>query len=657
MAVELTKENSFLEKLCVSARSIDDTTGEYIPIVSYGLTATLTGKAKEDTNDPSIVTVQVTNTGKEVWCGVIKWELPIEGEGAPFFLLPGYMYGNNTAYLPSSGRKKFPRLKKHPKGCPESSFFMTRSDRLAAPIAMVYLDGCIRAISAKPYYVQGDRLTYAGFTCSLDKPSVGYTLGYENAPWLFVQTATIKERAPLADSSCIKIAPGEQFIFDMEIYDYESDSVLGLYEGLESVYFKYHEAPRTVPDMTIEKATRLLAGAVSEYAWLPKEHMYSGFVFDREEGFAYNKIGSLSWTNGLSVALPQLQAGIRLKDETIRKRAQECIDYIVENSINENSGLLYDAVENGKWSVHGWWYDGMRTPGHSGYLQGQAVYYILKAYALELKHRDTVHKSWLDTASLVLKHLNCEMNSDYEYPFVLSEQTGAGLQYYSLGSAWCLAADAYYMYLTGDTAHLKQAQASEKHYYTQYVSKMECFGGPLDTDLANDNEGILAYIRAVSYLHKLTGDDTYLDHLRIALCYEFSFKLAYNTPVSIAPLGKVGWTSCGGSITSVANPHIHPMSSTIVDEMIYYLQFRDDEYVKSRLKDTVGWGLQTFNSFDKEYDYGRAGWMSERFCFCQGLLTEHYPDGSIASTWFALMPWASASVIEGFAGDAWEESF
>ena len=28
-------------------------------------------------------------------------------------------------------------------------------------------------------------------------------------------------------------------------------------------------------------------------------------------------------------------------------------------------------------------------------------------------------------------------------------------------------------------------------------------------------------------------------------------------------------------------------------------------------------------------------------------LTEKYPDGSLASTWFALMPWASASIIEG----------
>jgi len=48
------------------------------------------------------------------------------------------------------------------------------------------------------------------------------------------------------------------------------------------------------------------------------------------------------------------------------------------------------------------------------------------------------------------------------------------------------------------------------------------------------------------------------------------------------------------------------------------------------------WGCQTYNYYDGEYDYGKKGWMSERYCYSQGLLTEKYEDGSPASTWFAL---------------------
>ena len=47
--------------------------------------------------------------------------------------------------------------------------------------------------------------------------------------------------------------------------------------------------------------------------------------------------------------------------------------------------------------------------------------------------------------------------------------------------------------------------------------------------------------------------------------------------------------------------------------------------------------------------------MSERFCHCEGLLTETYPDGSPASTWFALMPWACGCILEGLAGDLWDD--
>ena len=183
---------------------------------------------------------------------------------------------------------------------------------------------------------------------------------------------------------------------------------------------------------------------------------------------------------------------------------------------------------------------------------------------------------------------------------------------------------------------------------------MVCYGAPLDTDKAVDSEGILAYIRAVRYLHQITGEDKYLEHMRAALDYEFTFKFCYNSPIQVPPLSRIGWSSCGGSITSTANPHIHPMSSTIVDEMLYYVGQTKEPYVRSRLEDTVLWGCQTFNTYDGEYDYGEKGWMSERFCYSQGLVVQPYEDGSLASTWFALMPWAGSSVIEGLAGDAWE---
>lgn len=656
-----------IDIICL-ARICQSKENTYYPSETFGLKVDYSLNENIEKNIFRDVTVRITNSSEEDFKGVVHIKFMADEENPKFFM-PGFMYNTNTADKPSSGRKAFPRIKRNPGGRPESDYFMVRSDRLAEPVSLVYGSGKVKGIAAPPYWVKedgktvpvsfaaGDKntkdagfLQYGGFSCNINdngRVSVGYTLGYENAPWLFVQTATVLEREPVSEENSFCIGVGETVEVPLIIYDYEGDDERAIYSALEHTYNRYHEMPRTIPGIDEEKALSLLYGAIRDNAWLEDEKMYSGFVYDRETGPRFNKIGSLSWTNGLAVAVPMLFAANRLNDDTARKQSLAFIENVVQNSFNPDSGLLYDAVENGKWSVHGWWYNGMHSGGHSAYLNGQAVYYILKAYISEKNERKMIHDDWIAFVAPVIHKMNNELNSDYEYPFSMSEKTGAGLEYDSMGGAWCLAATALYELLTGDTEYLDTVRKSEKHYYDQFVRKCECYGGPLDTDKAVDDEGILAYIRAVKILHEITKEEILLEHMRDALNYECSFKLSYNTPVSVPPLSKIGWSSCGGSITSTANPHIHPMSSTIIPEMRYYVEACDDKYIRLRLEDTVKWSLQTFNTYDREYGYGEPGWMSERFCFCQGLLTEKYPDGSPASTWFALMPWASASIIEG----------
>ena len=46
--------------------------------------------------------------------------------------------------------------------------------------------------------------------------------------------------------------------------------------------------------------------------------------------------------------------------------------------------------------------------------------------------------------------------------------------------------------------------------------------------------------------------------------------------------------------------------------------------------------------------------LPERFCYSEGLVYETYSNGTLASTWFCLMPWAVASILDGLAGECWE---
>ena len=147
-----------------------------------------------------------------------------------------------------------------------------------------------------------------------------------------------------------------------------------------------------------------------------------------------------------------------------------------------------------------------------------------------------------------------------EYPFVYSEVDGTGIEYDSLGSSWALAASILFALITNDSKNLPLFEKSLTHYYETFIAKLECYGSPLDTDKAPDNEGVLAFIRAAKLLHQFTKNQLYLDYMETALYQEFSYNFCYNGRIEVQPLSKLKWSSCGGSITSVCNPHIHPMS-------------------------------------------------------------------------------------------------
>lgn len=653
-------------ELLVTARSKGQEATEYTSLVEHGLSAEIkivggNGSAKQ----PFQGLIQIENIGNTAWSGVIHVELPFV-KVHPRFFLPAFMYGRNRGEAPQNVPNEFPRLREGNPSRPSSPWWMVRSDRLSHPAALVYDNGKIYGLSASPYFIykdgiktqwkpemKGEFYQYGGYSCSLVKGSVGYTLGYENAPWLFIKSRLVKERAPL-DENCFELAASESVEFKLDLYEYEAESELGINAAIEEIYDRYHQHPRQGSD--IQTAAADLSGAIYQYAWLPEDKCYSTFVYEDKEsgGYRFNKIISISWTDGLPVATPVLMAALRLGDEPMREQALSCIQNIVEHSLNPASGLPYEAYQDGKWSIHGWWFDGMRTPGHSAYLCGQALFYIMKAYEFEKRIKNCLHEDWIDFVKKVLFQLEKTKNTDDEYPTILSELTGAGLEYDSFSGTWCMAALAYYSWLTGDRTFLDSLKRSEKHYYDSYVQHMECYGAPLDADKAVDSEGILAYIKAVRFLHAITGDELYLDHMRDAIGYELTFKFAYNSPVKIPPLSTIGWSSCGGSVTSVANPHIHPMSSNLVDELFYFVQQRADPYISQRMLDTIAWGCQTYNRYDREFDHGKKGWMSERFCHSEGLVTETYSNGSFASTWFCLMPWASGSILEGLVGDYWE---
>ena len=185
-----------------------------------------------------------------------------------------------------------------------------------------YSGGRIVGFCAPPYYlrqhgrvvpwqpgVSGSRFQYAGFGCALDPGGLIYTLGYENAPWFFLDSHHYFPRAKLG-SNCFRLEPGEEVRFTVAAFSYPAESETALNGAVRTVYSLYHESPRKC--QSPETAVRRISEAVSADAWLPDSESYAGFVFDKPDSHEVRPLPSLSWTNGLAVAVPMLMAALRL---------------------------------------------------------------------------------------------------------------------------------------------------------------------------------------------------------------------------------------------------------------------------------------------------------------------------------------------------------
>ena len=638
------------QKYTISVTACTPEEQKYSPVQRFGLI--VEEKTEHSNNYTEIHYFTVRNKSTAEFNGVLHFELFFESTN-PRYFMPAFLYNRNRGDAPSyydrSGfTAAFPKLGKDDNQKNVSNYWMVRADRLSHPVSIVHTGDEILGISAEPYdYIKH---AFRGFSCKMEqgRGSIGYTIGYENAPYVYVDLKTMD----LADKCQVTLKPEEEISVKVITYCIKSTDPGDINVIIRDVYRRFHENPRQIS--SISEAAEAISNAIFRDAYAEKIRNYSTRVFLKSGKAVQEPLASISWTGGVETAVPLLLCAARLGRQDMRNQAVSVVKNIVEHSLNQSSGLPYDAYDGMKWNVKGWWDDCLSQSGHSSYLVGQALYYIVKAYEIEKDFFQVKHSHWLEFVKKCLEKVQSTQNDEGTVPYLWSENEGAALDYDGMAGCWCIAAALYYERITADNIFLENSKRGLLYYYEQHVKQMECYGTPHDTYKAVDSEGVLAFIKSARYLHEITEEAMWLNMLRAGLEYEFTFKFCWNPPVEFDPLKRLGWSCCGGSVTSTCNPHIHPMSNNIMDEMYYYWKLSGDSYILSRLKDAKDWALQTYSMYDGEYDYGRKGWMSERFCYCQGLLTEQYEDGSKCSTWRCFLPWGASNILEGLCGKSWE---
>ncbi len=580
---------------------------------------------------------------------------PADGTPAELFhLIPACMFGDNNHA--GVNPNEFPTLSPpHPANKAAADLWEFRADRATHPVSLVCSRAGIFGISIDPF--SDDPQHADGFIrnglISRMPAGCGASLGYGNTPWTFVDKRNFQ--APTHHLTRHAAAGGSIFLIPGGI---RTDA----HRIIRRLYSHYHCRPdhaRTVPD-----AIEALARAFIEINYSREFENYCNLKCRVPVDTAlkpWRPLSEIGWTGGSVLAYPMLLAE-KLIPNLVFPKPPEDIFNAIASVYHQPSGFLRDVygpalvgmppnqkiVSHG---VNGWWSGFMPSTKdrHCAYTNGHAAYYLLKAARLLEQSGRAAPPAWQLTATKVLRTAMALQRGDGAFGYTFHVNRCAVDDWDGYAGCWFVPGLVLAAELTGDPDFLQAARRGLA-FYSRAVFELNCRGTPMDTWKSVDQEGVLAFIIGARLLHQRTGDDTYLQWMKTAAEYEFLWRYGFKARPEFPPLKNSPWNSCGGSVTSVSNPHIHPMGLLITDALYYLAENTGDHYFRNRADDAISWILNTMELYPAVVGYGRYGVLSERFCPSDGLTIDTFEDsGKPASTWWSYNGWAAANAMEGLA--------
>ena len=261
----------------------------------------------------------------------------------------------------------------------------------------------------------------------------------------------------------------------------------------------------------------------------------------------------------------------------------------IAGAFNPAGGMINDVTRpdwKADWEpnpVNGWWaYLGLTSDCHCAYTNGSAVYYLLKMLLL-LQKKGEDRPKWRQAALQTLETIMSLQREDGCLGYTYSRYEQKVLDWEGFAGCWFAAAMPLAYQLTGEKRYLEACRKALV-YYGQSVRELCCFGSPMDTWKSVDQEGNLAYIRAARLMHVITGEACFLQCLKEGAHYQFLWQYGFKARPECPPL-KDHWNACGGSITSVSNPHVHPMGVLVIEDLFYLADQTGDAYYSQRAQD------------------------------------------------------------------------
>jgi hypothetical protein len=579
----------------------------------------------------------------------IRLTAQLRNECDLFHLIPGNIHGDNNAAHVRPG--EFPCLttaRPAERNC--SRLWEFRADRSSHPVSILCCDRGAVGFSVQPYSdcAEADHGFIRNGVLAALPDSFGISVGYGNDPLTFVEktsfsAATAHLSHGATASGCIYASPGG-----------------GRLSAPRGIVRAVYEQMREVPtySRSYRDALRALADAFATINWSPELQQYTNRKCQVPVDTTlrpWRAIVEIGWTGGSMMAYPFQLAEKIFPDLKMPKSSGQIFDEIV-GGYNESSGFINDTTLNrftrnrpDGWNdsqINGWWsgFLPQTRDNHCAYTNAHAAYYLLSAAA-----GSASGKAWIDVALRVLNTAMELQRDDGAFGYIFSSTEKKVIDWDGFAGCWFAAALVRAWQVTDRRQYLESAARALK-YYRSFVCDLACWGTPMDTFKSVDSEGNLAFIRAARLMHEATGEPIYLAMLAEGANYEYLWRYGFRTRPECPPLKGSSWNSCGGSITSVSNPHIHPMSVVVTEDLYYLARKTGIDYHAKRAEDGIAWLMNTLELYPSVTGYGAYGVLSERTCPSDGLLAErYYDDNSPSSTWWSYNAWAAASAMEAIA--------
>ncbi len=562
-------------------------------------------------------------------------------EGA-WHLIPCCIHGDNN--LGNAKPGQYPNLTtEHPEAIYSSPLWEFRADRASHPVSIAVGTKGVAGISIDPYCRnEAGELVRNGLFAELPD-RFGVTLGYANLPFTFVNKYCDhydgRSKSTSNPTAAGKVAG---YFFDLPGKGRES-----VREVIDFLYRRHRERPAF--RKSFPEAARAVVTAFVEQSWSDEFHHYTNQEAHpplQPELKPWRPLIEIGWTGGSILAYPFATA-MKVLDlpESFfanRKSGFDLFNEIVAGR-NPASGMFYDLVRERDGSrVNGWW-DFLKVTHdlHSAYTNGHALYYLFKALE-EIPGAPAHWRSGAIRTADVFLSLQRE-DGNCGYAFSTAEPKVADWD--GFAGCWIGAAFAMAGRVTGDARYLEAARKAAEFYHGP-VQNLNVCGTPMDTWKAPDQEGNLAFMKLVRLLHEESGDIRYLAMLEDAAHYEYLWRYGFRAIPEIMPLYGSSWNSCGGSVTSVSNPHIHPMGVLVTPELYYLAEQTGDSTHKMRAEDGMAWIMNSLELYPEVTGYGRYGVTTERYCPSDGLTDFCYSDGRPSSMWYSYNGWAAANTLE-----------